>query len=156
MGVCLGGLILIVLLALGLADPPRAGSLRWRVASPDEMPDSSLPPAFTLELQARSAGPAESAWGIRLDGAAEPLTILIDNEGYLSVSPDDLPHWAEFPHIHPPDDNLLYIHIDHNGAATLRINHEIAWQGAVSANSWEIIEWDSPQLAWDYIALYYE
>jgi hypothetical protein len=115
-----------------------------------------LPTAYTLELTARNDGPPESAWGIRLASVEETLAILIDNQGYLSVSSDDKLHWAEFPHIRPFGDNQIYLHVERGGTATLRINHEIAWEGAVKARTWETAEHHQPALDWQTIALYYE
>jgi hypothetical protein len=147
-----GGFILTALLALGMADPPRIGSLQWQADSPPEGP-MPLPTAFTLELTARNDGPADSAWGIQFE---QSLTILIDNQGYVSVSADGVLHWAEFPHIRPNASNQLYLHVEANGAATLRINHEIAWVGVVNAQSWTVANHSQPALIWDNVALYHE
>lgn len=152
--VVMGGLILTVLLALGMADPPRTGSLQWQADSPPQAP-LPLPAAFSLELAAPNDGLPQSAWGIRLDNK-QPLTILIDNSGYFSVSSDDVLHWSEFPHIRSNASNQLYLHVEPGGAATLRINHEIAWEGTVRASSWELAEYGQPVLDWDTLALYHE
>lgn len=155
--VSIGGLILMTMLALGMADPPRTGSLQWRAQAPDQIPASlALPLAFTLEAGATNTGPADSAWGLQLANAQEVLVILIDNQGYFSVSADNRPHWAEFPHIRPFAGNQLDLHVESNGAATLRINHEIAWQGTVQAQTWAAIEHAEPALDWHGIALYHE
>lgn len=150
-----GGCILTALLALGLADPPRTGTLQWQADTPPQAP-VNLPAAYTLELTARNDGPPESAWGIRLARVEETLAILIDNQGYLSISSDDKLHWAEFPHIRPFDKNQLYLHVEPDSTATLRINHEIAWEGAVKASAWETVEHQQSALDWQTIALYYE
>ena len=153
--VSIGGLILTALLALGLADPPRIGFLQWQADSPPQEP-MPLPAAYTLELTARNDGRADSAWGIRLTDREKSLTILIDNQGYLSVSSDDRLHWSEFPHIRPSASNQLYLNVELDGVATLRINHEIAWEGTVNAHSWEIAEHGQPLLDWDALKLYHE
>jgi hypothetical protein len=151
------GLVLTLLLALGLADPPRAGSLQWQADSTAQInAPMALPAAYTLELSARNDGPAESAWGIRLTGTDQQIAFLIDNQGYLSVSTDEAPHWAEFPHIRPNASNQLYLHVEPGGAATLRINHEIAWEGTINAQSWSSAEHGQPLLDWLALSLYHE
>ena len=135
----LGGVLLIGLLAAGLADLPRAGRLRWQAESPQDWATEhpapeltlqaapvDLPSVFTLELTALNSGPPESAWGVVFESSHQRLIILIDNQGYLSVSEDHLPHWSEFRHIHPNDVNTLYMNVTSGGAATLRISDEIA------------------------------
>jgi hypothetical protein len=163
------GLILIILLALGLADPPRIGLLRWQASVPDNWPSKNLtqdmslklaptdlPTAFTLELSARNQGQPTSAWGIQLIGQRDVLTILLNNQGYLSVSAEPQPHWQEFLHLRPDTVNTLYLHVETGYKGTLRINEEIAWEGPVAASTWGVISYRQPQLAWEGLALYHE
>jgi hypothetical protein len=164
-----GGLILIALLAAGLADPPRAGALQWRAQSLDGWLASraaeeltilaapvELPASFTLELTARNDGPPASAWGIQLNDGSRPLVILIHNQGYFSVSAGDRPHWAQFIHLRSGAANRLYLHVEPGGTGTLRLNDEVAWQGVLPAQSWGVALYRQPQLSWQSIALYHE
>ncbi len=166
--VILGGAILIILLSFGVANPPRAGTLRWQVNSVDDWslaqasdefdffsaPVALPSPPFTLELTGDNEGLAASAWGVRLQNL---WSILISREGYLSVTIDEKPQWAEFPHIRRDSDNKLYLDVQADGTMTVRINDEIAWTGnldSLSAGEWEIVHYQSPILLWEIIALY--
>src|SRR5690606_10282515 len=164
-----GGLILTALLAAGLADPPRAGALQWQAQSLDGWPASraadeltifaapvELPASFTLELTARNDGSPASAWGIQLIDGSSSLLILIDNQGYFSVSAGDRPHWAQFIHLRPGAANRLYLHVEPDGTGTLRLNDEVAWQGVMPAQSWGVAMYRQPQLSCQSIALYHE
>lgn len=174
-----GGLLLTILLALGLADPPRAGALLWQGVPDDSwMPEAMAPatfadaaiqrapvdvpaPPFTLEMAARNTGSADSAWGIWLrvspalaGGADEVLTVWIRREGYLSVGSVPQPDWAGFIHIRP-DDNRLYLYVEADGGATLRINGESAWRGAlIPAGAWGVITRGQARMRWDGAAMY--
>ncbi|MBZ0299683.1 MAG: hypothetical protein K8J31_08090 [Anaerolineae bacterium] len=163
-----GGTALTVLLALGLADPPRIGTLQWQAAAPDDWPEHTdttgvrrldapveLPEVFTLELTVRNAGPPDSAWGLQLHNGESALTILIDNLGYWSLSTDDRPHWAEFMHLRPGKSNQIALTITPNSSAILRINEEIAWAGSLRATAWQVVLAGEPQLTWERLALYY-
>ena len=167
--IIIGGVILVVLLAAGLADPPRAGPLRWQAESPQDWtaehadPDLTLyaapvdlPPVFTLELTAANSGPPESAWGVVFEGSGQRLTILIDNQGYVSVSSDNRPHWAEFLHSHPKQINKLYVNVASGGVATLRLNDEVAWEGVIDATHWSVAEYRQSAVHWGHMMLYYE
>ena len=166
----LAGAVITAMLALGLADPIRAGAQKWSVSAPSDWPGQSLtadlefyqapndlPLEFTLELVARNDGPASSAWGIQLMNANPPMTILIDNQGYYSVSQMQ-PEWVEFPHLQPNQTNKLYLHVTENGQAIIRINDEIAGHDLpffTAVGQWGIVRYRQPQLAWRDIALYY-
>lgn len=159
------GSLLALLLSAGLADPPYAGPVQWSANSYTDWDVSAvnenlevfrapvtLPyDDFTLEITARNNGGPASAWGVTLS----PLVILIDNQGYFSVTRRASPDWVEFIHIQPQQSNTLTLHIE-RAQATLRINHEIAWSGDVATNStWGIITFRQPQLAGEQIALYW-
>lgn len=167
----IGGFTLSILLALGLADPPRAGTLQWRVESPVDWTETQtqsedwtfspapvqLPTAFTLELTATNHGASNSAWGIQVFDAKATQTILIDNQGYFSVSSNaEQPYWRAFIHIRPAAANKLYLHVEPDQQATLRINDEVAWEGRIKASTWQLVSYQQPQLNWEQIALYYE
>src|SRR5690554_6593882 len=99
------GLLIVFLLSFGIADPPRAGSLSWQVESAEvwqswqkfsdlelfSAPVAIALPPFTLELTADNTGASDSAWGIALQNSVYIWKILINREGYLSVSTDDRP-----------------------------------------------------------------
>lgn len=167
-----GGLLLLILLALGLADPPYAGAMQWQTTAPEDWPAYSitqqqtclaapvtLPRYFTLELAAENAGAPGSAWGVQLQHEDTAMTFLIDHEGYFSAASAQ-PQWAEFLHIRPGGHNRLYLHSAPNGGLTVRINDEIAWQGALPAQMenlrWCVVYHQQPRLAWEQISLYYE
>jgi hypothetical protein len=162
----IGGVILMLLLAGGLADPPRVGSLRWQVDAPGNWPITAinaeiryqqapvpLPDSFTLELSAQNSGLDDSAWGIWLDQAHQSFIILVDNQGYYAITADQ-PDWAQFRHIRRDAINSLYLHVQSDGTATLRINNEIAWEGPLDAAAWGIALYRQPQLSWGGMALY--
>jgi hypothetical protein len=164
----IGVLVLALVLASGAADPPIAGSLVLEVndtsgwaeisntaeirllQSPEAL--SSLP--FTLQLSARNGGAPDSAWGIWLETETGRQIVLIDNQGYHSVSDTPRPHWIEFIHLRTGR-NTLYLNVDQNGAATLRLNREVAWTGKLSPrNAWGIATYRGPTLTWDTLQLY--
>ena len=169
--IAIGGVMLVALLASGLADPPHAGELAWSMAAPAGWPQQSLTAeltvaqapddltfGFTLELTAQNSGPAESAWGIQLMHTERPMTILIDNQGYYSIFPNQ-PQWVQFPHIRPGQVNKLYLHVEENGATTLRINDEIVHEDIAffaPVGPWGVAYYRQPQLAWEGIALYHQ
>jgi hypothetical protein len=167
--IIIGGSLLVVLLALGVADPPRAGKLLWQTESTNgwelrpQSDDLSLltapillaGPPFTLELSAENSGAHASAWGIWLSTADGVWSLLINNEGYLSVGVNEKPHWAEFLHIRRNSDNKLYLNVESDGLAAIRINDEIAWEGMVNVReTWGIVLYCAPHLAWQTIEIY--
>lgn len=145
LAIVFGGAGLAILLALGLADPPRAGSLRWQASELSgwlsqtagdlilyTAPLSITQMPVTLEISAENQGSSTSAWGIWLQGEGRRWFTLVSNEGYLSVSGTARPAWAEFLHIRRGELNTLYLHVEADGTATLRINAEIAWSGRLT------------------------
>jgi len=167
-GTALGGAILVIVLALGIADPLRAGLLVWQAGSAEEWPlvrrvsafdlyQSPIPlpsKPFTIELIADNRGAADSAWGVWLDSSDGIHTVLVSNEGYFSVSSDARPHWTAFLHIQS-DTNKLYVNIGDSSTATLRINDEIAWTGILApAYDWGVVNYREPDLAWRSLSIY--
>lgn len=148
--VLFGGLVLVIALALGVANPPRAGALQWQINNVDDLP-TTLPPApFTLEITAKNTGAADSAWGMWIG----QWTALIRHDGYVSINRDRRkPNWTEFPHIRRNGENKLYLHVEVDGQGTLRINDEIAWTGILPAirHRWGV----AGEVEWKNIALYY-
>ena len=165
--------MLLVALALGAADPPRAGARQWQTGSTSAWPllrqhgDSLLYDApvqrptlpFTLELSAVNTGAPDSAWGIWLQTEAGQVKILVSNEGYFSVSDDEQPLWQQFIHLRPGTANKLYLHYAAPDApAVLRLNDEIAWQGDLApapSGRWGLLTFRQPQLSEQAISLYY-
>ncbi len=162
------GILLLILLALGIADPPRAGELVWQTDTTSSwalshdtgeswryiapIPLSEVP--FTLEITAINNGVPASAWGLWLRTTDGLQTFLISNERYMSVGNDDTPHWAQFVHIRT-DTNKLYLDVLANQSATFRINDEIAWQGALMPTSdWGIVSYGNAAIARQNIHLY--
>ena len=165
-----GGIILVILLALGTANPPRAGAILWETDSASNWPlverketvnlfcaPTPLPaPPFTLEISAGNSGDAASAWGIWIGNRDTGYTILVSREGYMSVSHDEILHWSEFMHINS-DVNKIYVDVRSDFSATLRINDEIAWTGTLALRdhpNWGIVHYHEPELSWKDIAIY--
>jgi hypothetical protein len=166
------GVVVMALLAMGVADPPRSDPLQWQTqslagwtstgegdyrqnAAPVMLPSA----AFTLEISAVNTGPPDSAWGVYFD-AEPPLFFLVDNQGYFSATETLAePDWRPFIHICPNTLNKLYILRESNGTLILRINDEIAWADTtqdVAAHPWGIIQYRQAAVAWDSIDLYHE
>jgi hypothetical protein len=148
LGVIGVGLVTAVLLSGGAADPPRAGRLIWQ-AGP--LPDAAasvyystvvggpvdLPARpYTLEVAGQLAAGSDPAasWGIACDtgeSAGPPFSITLDGQGFFSFPPFQ-PDSVPFIHIRPAgESNKLALNVEASGQATLRINDEIAWRGAV-------------------------
>lgn len=164
----IAGVFVLILLSLGVADPPRAGELAWQTDTTDDWPllqrtgewqhhtaPLPLPNApFTLEITASNNGTPDSAWGLWLRTTDGLQTFLVSSEGYMSVSNDDNAHWAQFIHVHITT-NKLYLHIQGNQSATFRINDEIAWQGVVTLwTEWGVAMYGSADITWQNIHLY--
>jgi hypothetical protein len=164
----IAGAALLTALALGLADPPRAGRRIWQAKSAAAWPRypslgetarhlSPMPlprPPFTLEISASNQAEPTSAWGIWLESGDGILEMLVSGEGYLSISTDENPHWAEFIHIHPVT-NELYLHVESDKNATFRINDEIARTGIlVAGTQWGVARFGNPDVLWDAISIY--
>ncbi len=165
--------MLLVALALGAADPPRAGARQWHTDSTAAWPllrqhgdtllydaPAQLPTLpFTLELSVLNSGAPDSAWGIWLQTESRQLAILVSSEGYFSVSEDDRPRWQQFIHLRPGAANRLYLHhAAPDEPAVLRLNDEIAWQGDLGlspSGRWGLLTFRQPQLSEQAVSLYY-
>lgn len=132
-----GGAIVAVASLAGIAAPPRAATLVGSFDSIDNLAAwdengqaarlqaGSLPaPPFTIEAQARPVG-SEAEWGLWIDTGAALADFIIDHEGYFFTEAGD---WQPFIHLRAGL-NRLYLHVNENRQATLRLNGEIAWQG---------------------------
>jgi len=144
------GVVGVVLLSAGLADPPRAGPLVSSLESQESqtvlelLPDpadhyiTSRPIAlphrpYTLEVTAQFSGDSDLAavWEIVWDNPTAPFKITLNSQGYFSVVPP-LPDSMPFFHIRPVGQpNRIALNVEPDGQGTLRINDEIAWRGAV-------------------------
>jgi hypothetical protein len=142
------GLVTAVLLSGGAADPPRAGGLIWQagplpdavasvyystiVGSPIDLPARP----YTLEVTGQLAAGSDPAasWGITCDTAettGSPFSILLDGQGFFSFPPFQ-PDLMPFMHIKPVGEaNKFALNVEATGRATLRINDESAWRGAI-------------------------
>ena len=164
------GAALVVLLALGLAGPPRVGVLRWQANSIMGWPTSQegevtvhtapvhLGQAFTLEITAANSGPEDSAWGFQLLNAERPITLLVSNDGYFSTFPYH-PSWQEFLHIRPHDTNRLSLSVSADGQGIVRINDEIAHDSGIfdyALEDWGIATYRDPHLTGLHITLYHQ
>lgn len=151
-----------LLLAAGAANPPYAGPEHWNVntindwnvetarsdwrywRAPRELP--AVP--WTLELSANHLGHPGSAWGFWLAQRNQRWSFLVNNEGYLFFGSSDEPRWAEFIHVRRGGMNRLYLDVNDDGSATLRINDEIAWVGKLDVGHiWGVVEFREPQLS---------
>jgi hypothetical protein len=138
-----GGGVLALALALGAADPPRAGALWARYDLLDAPPDSEIvvPPApYTLEVsgRCREGAAAEATWGVALHALtdADPsaratVQLHLDSVGFYAMPPlvNDTTYFIHLRHGGQP--NTLTLHLEADDHATLHLNHEIAWQGAM-------------------------
>lgn len=173
-----GGLILVVaisaalviLLAAGLADPPRAANLILNARVTDGFPihnegdltlveiATNISPPFTLVVDASNEGRRDTAWGIYLradDTTAATQFHLIHPDGYASSPFTPRWQWQQFPHIRPVA-NVISLHMDQTGDLTYRINQEISARGqsAVSSFTLGLALWRSPEIEWRSIRLY--
>lgn len=174
------GALLLIVLALGAANPHHAGVLFWQANSDVDWQQYAsgdifafykasvtIPSApFTLELTATNNGNPESAWGIWLETDQGLWLVLVNREGYSSVgdcctdglysSPIKLNlDWREFLHIRPQ--TKLYLNVEADASATLRFNDEIAWTGnliLVPDGQWGTIYYRNPRLTWRTIKIY--
>lgn len=137
--------VLALLLAAGWADPPVAPKRVFSADSTETLPLADLPglaqsegysfaslplEALTapITLQAGAAFASErSIWGFWWvsSSGATPTQLLIHPTGGYSLSDASASDWSPFLHIHPSD-NRLYLHVEANGRAEVRINNELA------------------------------
>jgi hypothetical protein len=168
----IGCVVLTILLANGIANPPRAAfpignlpsdesfdplpaydgadQLLRRVPRLAGMPAS---PPLTLEATAKNEGENGSAWGFWIDNRR----FIVDNQGYASCTDArGQAGWFEFIHLLPQQANTLYLHIDPFGNATFRINGEIACEVLVppTFSQWGTLHYHQPQLQWTNIQMF--
>ncbi len=130
-----GGLALSAALALGLADPPRYGSLYAETR--DAAAAVPLPQgAFTLIVLGKwseDASPLDS-WRVVFEAADGTVLFMLSVHGDASFSLAPLqPDAVGFIHLRrPPEANEVYLHLTADGAE-VRLNREIAWRGALPA-----------------------
>ncbi len=160
LAVVAGGIITLILLAGGAADPPRAGPLIWQslrdtANSPYYTPIGMPAFPYTLEVTGQADGPWEITFRNTRGGIA--FSIVLDGQGFFAVPPfqsDSIP----FIHIRP-ESNKIALNVESSGQATLRINDEIAWRGVVpESNTAQIVlngnDSPSDRLVIQRIALY--
>lgn len=170
-GSLLGGLTLLIALAFGAANPPVEDRLQAQFTHPDDWPLTRhttdlgyyLAPAvlpsggFTLQASAINTGPPDSAWGLWLAGETDVLVILLNNEGYLSVTRNDGRAWQGFPHSRPGQPNQIALTVTETNAASLRINDELAWSGIftpVEGAQWGILYDHQPQMTGSSVLIF--
>lgn len=152
----LGGAALAVALSAGLADPPTAGKLLMPIPTmqltippnqqsqqPLALPASLFPP-YTIILTAQFDTPRDpdAQWGIQLcttevqaDCDKAGILLLLTSDGFFNLYPF-APDTTRFIHLNGGDHpNEIYLNVEANGHATLRLNHEIAWEGQFPASS---------------------
>ena len=165
--VLLSGAALMLALANGAANPPRAPHLAadyrdaaaliphnaplLQNAQAWRLPDRFAHP-FTLEARAGFAG--ATAWGVWAQfGDAPPYHVLVRPDGYISTA-YGAANWREFIHARAGA-NTLTIHVDAYGI-TARVNDEIAARLALpdvtDAQTGVIAAGDAP--TWAFIRVY--
>jgi hypothetical protein len=166
------GITLVVVLANGAANPPRAAMLVENFPSDESfvhitafdrddqlllrLPRLTGMPAskpYTLEATAANSGEVDSGWGFWVDNRY----FIVDNQGYaLCSDATGQTSWFEFIHLRPNEANTLYLHITLYGNATFRINGEVACvtnlPGAFP--NWGILHYRQPQLRWTSILMF--
>jgi hypothetical protein len=118
--VILIGVAFTLMLATGLADPPRGAYILL-----DQFPDGDARTPFTLEL--------ENTNHFRLTCASQILVFRVRDDGYFSVDTGSA-EWRGFHHIERGA-NTLYLHVDAQNRAVFRINRETAWTGHAASSS---------------------
>lgn len=147
--VIVSGAVLALVLAHGLADPPRAGTLVWETESLDEWervkdrdgnlyraPVTNRAPPFTVEIKAAVLNDEPLTWGLWLETRDGEYRFLVGYGGYVSAGATL--DWRNFIHLQP-ETNRLCLHVEADGFTTFRVNQEIAWQGHLDlpdAPSW--------------------
>jgi hypothetical protein len=143
----LGGIVLAVALSAGLADPRTAGKLiatippaqiaippNQQIRQPIALPTPLFPP-YTLILTAQfdTAPDPDAQWGIQLcdqpNCGESSILLLLTTDGFFNLYPF-APDTNHFIHLHSgAQPNAIYINVESSGHATIRLNHEIAWEG---------------------------
>lgn len=141
-----GSVITVIVLAVGVADPPRAGSLQWHtdnlVHTAAQLENFVFPqqinlpiPPYTLEVSGTFNVDSDSLaiWGISLlHDSTEIFGVYLNGYQFYRVPPTQ-PDFTPFIHIRKNGTaNKLTLNVDTDNHATLRINDEVAWQGTIS------------------------
>lgn len=126
-----------LVLAGGAADPPRAARLVSEVwaGSIAAVPTIVLDgPPTTIEAVVVFATPvtAEAQWGLTLTRVGrDVMCVSVDSQGFFTLTPY-LSDTTFFIHLKRGEQpNEIYLHLEADGMATLRLNREIAWQGRI-------------------------
>jgi hypothetical protein len=132
-GLIAGGTALSVALALGAADPPRHSALYSTLEALEGALELPAPP-FTLIAHGawrESASPLDSWHLLFTDGeGAIRLRLSLHGDGSFSLAPIQADAHG-FIHLRrPPETNEIWLYVTEN-EAILRLNREIAWQGAL-------------------------
>jgi hypothetical protein len=147
-----GGMVTIIVLSAGAANPPKAGPLAFEedgttkvLAVPGQMvpvgiiiPVPSQP--YTLEVTSQFTADTDptGAWGIVFEREMpqpDPFLVMLNGYQFLKVAPSK-PDFTPFIHVRANGQpNMLDITTRPDGTATLRVNDEIAWTGAAPAAS---------------------
>ncbi len=167
-----GGGALAIMLALGLADPPRAGPLVWETTSMDvgwplvkdlggsprlwlkraRAETRSLP--FTIEIEANVLNTGSSAWGLWIETRRDDALFLVGYGDYISVGSSL--DWRNFIHVQP-EINHLYLNVEPDGMTTFRVNGEVAWHGQLDfpdTPSWGLATFTDARFDLHYARLY--
>lgn len=167
-----GGAAVILALALRLADPPRAGAMVWETTSMDvgwplirdlggsprlwlkRAPFETRSPPFTIEIEANVSNTDSSAWGLWIETQPGHSLFLAGHGGYISAGMGL--DWRGFIHVRP-ETNHLYLYVEADGAATFRVNGEIAWRGRLdlpAQPAWGLATFTDARFDLRYACLY--
>ena len=172
LGVVFVGSVLLAVLSLGAANPPRGQSVYWQANSlPADwrVTTSSIVATyyrsavalpvtrFTIELTATNNGNPDSAWGLWLQAGDSTWSIAVDAQGYLILRTGSAaPTHTQFRHLRPKV-NTISLDVQTDGSAVLRLNSEIAWTGELGrgqADLWGVMEQYDPVLKWESLRIF--
>ncbi len=134
-GLLIGGAALSLALALGLADPPRYGRLYAQAEGLDIAVALPAPP-FTLIVEATwraDASPLHTWQLVFADATGAPqFALSVHGDASFALAPPQADSLG-FIHLRrPPESNEIWLHLSPT-EATLRLNRELAWRGALPA-----------------------
>lgn len=139
------GVVTLIVLSNGAADPHRAGPLAWRDGAFNEgvQPNGEYPLAgrivlpdapYTLEIVGRTytENDPAAAWGISFDPTSSGrFGVYLNGYDFFSIRPFQS-DFRPFIHIRSGgQENKIAIDVAVDTLVTVRINDEIAWQGKV-------------------------
>lgn len=151
----MSGILLAILLAAGIGNPTLAGNLQYTTDKPESILVSTNSYTIVIAAKLPPDAPYSATWGIALYAVQQQLVLRIEvtADRYFRYLPDGADLRA-FPHL-KADYDELYLHVESDGRATLRLNREIAWRGKLQpAAKIDILYTEAAQPQIAYIRLY--